>query len=142
MSADRFQTVRDTLIEILSKPPSPPTFFDEEPGPRTLSSRPVEPAVETSLARSASDTDNAVTAQKPKSLLADLGIDTVRKILTAILSETSAPPSLGDKEPAPQSFSDKAKTGEPVVAPAMVDPPTNTQSAVRSAKQANSLLAD
>jgi hypothetical protein len=139
MSLDKLQTVRDALIEILSRPPSPPTFFDEEPAPHTLSSRPDEPAVETFVARSPSDT--ALTAEKAKSLLGELGIDTVRKTLTAILSETSAPPSLFDKEPAPQSFSDKRKSELPGVEPAMVDPTTDAQSAVRSAKQAKSLLA-
>src|SRR4051794_34219804 len=137
MSADRLQTVRDTLIEILSKPPSPPTFFDEEPAPHRLSSRPDEPALET---RSPSDTDNGVTAEQAKSLLAELGIDTVRKTLSAILRETSAPPSLFDKEPVPQSFSDKRKNEEGGVEPAMVELPTDAQSALRSAKQAKSLL--
>src|SRR3954452_15520659 len=132
MSADRLQTVRDTLIEILSKPPSPPTFFDEEPSPHTLPSRPDEPSV---VARSASDTDNGVTAEQARSLVAELGIDTVRKTLTTILSETSAPPSLFDKEPVPQSFSDKPKSEEPGFEPAMVEA-TDAQSAVRSAKQA------
>jgi hypothetical protein len=145
MTTDKLQTVRDTLIEILSKPSSPPTFFDEEPAPHTLSNPPDEPAVETSVARSPSDTDsdtdNAVTAEQAKSLLAELGIDTVRKTLTAILGETSAPPSLFDKEPAPQSFSDKRQSEEPGVEPAMVDPPTDARRAVRSAKQAKSLLA-
>src|SRR4051812_24699009 len=115
MTMDRLQTVSDALIEILSKPPSPPTFFDEEPAPHTLSSRPDEPAVETSVARSPSETDDAVTAEQAKLLLAERGIDAVRKTLTAILSETSAPPSLFDKEPATQSFSDKAKGEEPGV---------------------------
>jgi hypothetical protein len=138
MSADRLRTVRDTLIEILSKPPSPPTFFDEEPAPHTLSSRPDKPAVET---RSPSDTDNGVTAEQATSLLAELGIDTVRKTLTAILSETSAPPSLFDKEPATQSFADEAKSEGPGVEPDMVDPPTDAQRAVRTAKQSKSLLA-
>jgi hypothetical protein len=139
MTTDKLQTVRDTLIEILSKPPSPSTFFDEEPAPDRLSSRPDGPAVETSVARSPSDTDNAVTAEKTKSLLAGLGIDTVRKTLAAILRETSAPPSLFDKEPAPQSF--KRKSEEPGVEPAIIDPLTDAQRALRSAKQAKSLLA-
>ena len=64
MSADRLQTVHDTLVEILSKPPSSPTFFDEEPAPHTLSNRPVEPVVENSVACSPSAADNAVDAEK------------------------------------------------------------------------------
>jgi hypothetical protein len=31
MSTDKLQALSDTVAEILSKPPSPPTFFDEEP---------------------------------------------------------------------------------------------------------------
>ena len=31
MSTDKIQALHDTVVEILSEPPSPPTFFDEEP---------------------------------------------------------------------------------------------------------------
>ena len=31
MSADKIQALHNTVVEILSEPPSPPTFFDEEP---------------------------------------------------------------------------------------------------------------
>jgi hypothetical protein len=88
MSTDKLQA---TIAEILSEPPlistntepSPPTFFDEEPAPPTLSNQPnnVEPAVETAAVDPPTDAESAVRrAQQAKSLLAGLDLDTAIRL--------------------------------------------------------------
>jgi hypothetical protein len=92
MSTDKLQA---TIAEILSEPPlistntepSPPTFFDEEPAPPTLSNQPnnVEPAVETAAVDPPTDAESAVRrAQQAKSLLAGLDLDTAIRLRWAM----------------------------------------------------------
>jgi len=82
----------------------------------------------------------ATPADQAKSF-AGLGIDMIRKTLSEILNEPSSPPSFFDKESAPAPLADEPNTEEPALEAAVVDPPTDTEAAVRSAKQAKSLLA-
>src|SRR3954467_7844829 len=85
MSADKLQTVRFTLNEILSEPPSPPTYFDEEAAPVPVSNQPI--AVEPALEPAAPPSDAgmaAISAKEAKSLLADLGIDTAIRLRWAM----------------------------------------------------------
>src|SRR3954468_16550696 len=86
MSADKLQTVRFTLNEILSEAPNRPTYFDDEPEPAPVSSQPqpsaqiiVEPAAPPSEAGLA-----AISAKEAKSLFADLGIDTAIRLRWAM----------------------------------------------------------
>jgi hypothetical protein len=85
MSADKLQTVRFTLNEILSEPPSPPTSFDDEPAPAPDTETPtkvataVEPAVPPTDAGIA-----AISAKEAKTLLANLGIDTAIRLRWAM----------------------------------------------------------
>ena len=70
-----------------TEPPSPPTFFDEEPAPSTLSNQPnnVEPVVETAAVAPPSDAESAVRrAQQAKSLLAALDLDTAIRLRWAM----------------------------------------------------------
>jgi hypothetical protein len=83
MSEDKLRTVRFTLNEILSEPPSPPTYFDDEPAPATASS----PALARAVERALPPTDAgiaALSAKEAKSLLADLGIDTAIRLRWAM----------------------------------------------------------
>ena len=92
MSTDKLQAA---IAEILSEPllistntePSPPTFFDEEPAPPTLSNQPnnVEPAIETAAVDPPTDAESAVRrAQQAKSLLAGLDLDTAIRLRWAM----------------------------------------------------------
>jgi hypothetical protein len=70
-----------------TEPPSPPTFFDEEPAPPTQSNQPnsAEPAVETAAVAPPSDAESAVRrAQQAKSLLAGLDLDTAIRLRWAM----------------------------------------------------------
>jgi len=83
MSTDKLQALHSALAEILSEPPLPPTFFDEEPAPPTLSNQPnnVEPAVESAAVAPPSDAESAVRrAQQAKALLAGLDLDTAIRL--------------------------------------------------------------
>jgi hypothetical protein len=87
MSTDKLHALHSALAEILSEPPSPPTFFDEEPARPTLSNQPnnVEPAVETAAVAAPSDAESAVRqAQQAKSLLAGLDLDTAIRLRWAM----------------------------------------------------------
>ena len=87
MTTDKLHALHSALAEILSEPPSPPTFFDEEPAPPTLSNQPnnVEPAVETAAVAPPSDAESAVRrAQQAKSLLAGLDLDTAIRLRWAM----------------------------------------------------------
>ena len=78
MTTDKLHALHSALAEILSEPPSHPTFFDEEPARPTPSNQPnnVEPAVETAAVAPPSDAESAVRrAQQAKSLLAGLDLD-------------------------------------------------------------------
>jgi len=83
MSTDKLQALHSAVAEILGEPPSPPTFFDEEPAPPTLSSQPnnVEPAAESAAVAPPSDAESAVgRAQQAKALLAGLDLDTAIRL--------------------------------------------------------------
>ena len=87
MTTDKLHALHSALAEILSEPPSPPTFFDEEPARPTLSNQPnnVEPAVETAAVAPPSDAESAVRrAQQAKSLLAGLDLDTAIRLRWAM----------------------------------------------------------
>jgi len=92
MSTDKLQA---TIAQILGEPPlistnvdsSPPTFFDEEPAPPTLSNQPnnVEPTVETAAIDPPTDAESAVRrAQQAKSLLTSLDLDTAIRLRWAM----------------------------------------------------------
>jgi hypothetical protein len=91
MSTEKLQSL---LTDILSEPPliptgtkpSPPTFFDEELAPPTLSDQPNdgEPAIE-AAAVAQTDAESAVRrAQQAKSLLAGLDLDTAIRLRWAM----------------------------------------------------------
>ena len=83
MSTDKLQALHSAVAEILSEPPSPPTYFDEEPAPPTLSNQStnVEPAVESAAVVPPSDAESAVRrAQQAKALLAGLDLDTAIRL--------------------------------------------------------------
>ena len=65
-----------------TEPPSPPTFFDEEPAPPALNQpNNVEPAVSTAAVPLPGDAESAVRpTQQPKSLLARLDLDTAIRL--------------------------------------------------------------
>src|SRR3954451_15602490 len=87
MSADKLQTVRFTLNEILGEPPSPPTYFDEEAAPVPVSNQPteVQPPIEPAVVDPPTDAGiAAISAKAAKSLLADLGIDTAIRLRWAM----------------------------------------------------------
>ena len=84
-----------TIAQILGEPPlistnvdsSPPTFFDEEPAPPTLSNQPnnVEPAVETAAVDPPTDAESSLRrAQQAKSLLTSLELDTAIRLRWAM----------------------------------------------------------
>src|SRR6266404_6140648 len=92
MRTDKLQA---TIAQILGEPPlistnidpSPPTFFDEEPAPPTLSNQPnnVEPAVETAAVDPPTDAESSLRrAQQAKSLLAGLDLDTAIRLRWAM----------------------------------------------------------
>ena len=92
VSTEKLQSL---LAQVLSEPPpistntgpSPPTFFDEEPAPPTLSNQTnkVEPAVETAAVDPATDAESAVRrAERAKSLLAGLDLDTAIRLRWAM----------------------------------------------------------
>ena len=92
MNTDKLQA---TIAQILGEPPlistntepSPPSFFDEEPAPPTLSNEPnnVEPAVETAAVDAPADAGNlAIRAEQAKSLLAGLDLDTAIRLRWAM----------------------------------------------------------
>jgi hypothetical protein len=89
------EKLRSLLAEILSEPPlissntgpSPPTFFDEEPAPPTLSNQPNNEglAVQTPAVNAPPDTESAMRrAQQAKSLLAGLDLDTAIRLRWAM----------------------------------------------------------
>jgi hypothetical protein len=79
MSADKLQTARNTLTEILSEPSSPPAFFDEEPAPQPLSRQPMS----SRRSNPPIDAESAV-AKQAKSLLTGLGLDTAIRLRWAM----------------------------------------------------------
>src|SRR4051794_33535960 len=86
MSADKLQTVRFTLNEILSVAPQPPTYFDDEPKPTPVSDQP-QPKAQRIAEPAAPPTDvgmAAISAEEAKSLFADLGIDTAIRLRWAM----------------------------------------------------------
>jgi hypothetical protein len=75
-----------------------------------------------------------------------MSTDKVQATIAEILSEppltsTNTEPSPFDEEPAPPIISNQPNTVEPAVESAAVEPPTDTESAVRQAQGAKSLLA-
>ncbi|MDP2354441.1 MAG: hypothetical protein Q8M31_00020 [Beijerinckiaceae bacterium] len=91
MSTEKLQTL---LGQILSESPlistktdpSPPTFFDEDPAPPTLSQPSnVEPTIETAAVAPPTEAESAMgRAQKAKSLLAGLEVDTAIRLRWAM----------------------------------------------------------
>src|SRR3954454_4043892 len=114
MSTDKLQALRNAFTEIVSEPPLPAISFDEEAATATLSS----------AANTAEPGELAVgdSPTSPKHL--------------------ATPASSVDKELAPASLADAPKiTEEPALQATVLVPPTDAEAAVRSGKQAKSLLA-
>ena len=86
MSADKLQTVRFTLNEVLSEAPKPPTYFDDEPEPAPVANQ-LQPKAQPIVEPAAPPSDAgmaAISAKEAKSLLADLGIDTAIRLRWAM----------------------------------------------------------
>jgi hypothetical protein len=142
MSTDKLQALRNAFTEIVSEPPLSAISFDEEAATATLFSaaNTAEPG-ELAVGDSPTSPKHLATPADQAKSFAGLGIDMIRKTLSEILNEPSSPPSFFDKESAPAPLADEPNMEEPALEAAVVDPPTDTEAAVRSAKQAKSLLA-
>jgi hypothetical protein len=142
MSTDKLQALRNAFTEIVSEPPLPAISFDEEAATATLSSaaNTAEPG-ELAVGDSPTSPKHLATPADQAKSFAGLGIDMMRKTLSEILNEAPSPASSVDKELAPASLVDEPNMEETPLQASIVEPPTDAEAAVRSGKQAKSLLA-
>src|SRR4051794_23949941 len=141
MSTDKLQALRNAFTEIVSEPALPAISFDEEAATATLSSaaNTAEPG-ELAVGDSPTSPKHLATPADQAKSFAGLGVDMIRKTLSEILNEASSPAS-SHKELAPASLVDEPNMEETPLQASIVEPPTDAEAAVRSGKQAKSLLA-